>query len=134
MGKKDKYRLENELYMKRMADEEGVKSLPGGILYKVVEEGSVGAISPHSGNIVTVYYRGTLINGREFDNTFNQGYPEAFRLNEVIDGWQVVLQQMRVGDSWVVYIPCQLGYGNKACGNIPACSTLIFEIQLVGVM
>lgn len=59
--------------------------------------------------------------------------PEAFRLNEVIEGWQIALQKMRVGDHWIVYIPYNMGYGTRTSGPIPAFSTLIFEVQLLGI-
>jgi peptidylprolyl isomerase len=82
---------------------------------------------------VSVHYRGTLIDGKEFDNSYKRNYPEAFRLCDVIDGWQIALQQMHVGDKWVIYIPHEMGYGSKACAGIPACSTLIFEVELLGI-
>ena len=84
-------------------------------------------------SIVSVHYKGTLINGREFDNSWKRNCPEAFRLNEVIDGWQIALQQMRVGDHWMVYIPYTVGYGTRTSGPIPAFSTLIFEVKLLGI-
>ena len=62
-----------------------------------------------------------------------RGCPEAFRLNQVIEGWQLALQEMRVGDRWIIYIPYNLGYGNRASGPIPAFSTLIFEVELLGI-
>ena len=77
-------------------------------------------------SVVSIHYKGTLINGREFDNSWKRGCPEAFRLNQVIEGWQLALQEMRVGDRWIIYIPYSLGYGNRASGPIPAFSTLIF--------
>ena len=85
------------------------------------------------GGHVSVHYKGTLINGREFDNSWKRGCPEAFRLNQVIEGWQLALQEMRVGDRWIIYIPYNFGYGNRASGPIPAFSTLIFEVELLGI-
>ena len=82
---------------------------------------------------VWCHYKGTLINGREFDNSWKRNCPEAFRLNEVIEGWQIALQKMRVGDHWIVYIPYNMGYGTRTSGPIPAFSTLIFEVQLLGI-
>ena len=81
----------------------------------------------------TVHYKGTLINGREFDNSWKRNYPEAFRLNEVIEGWQIALQRMHVGDHWIVYIPYAMGYGTRSSGPIPAFSTLVFDVQLLGI-
>lgn len=118
--------------MEELAVQEGITRLPEGILYKVIEQGS-GTVSPKPDSVVTVHYRGTLINGREFDNSYKRAYPEAFRLNQVIDGWQLALLQMHVGDKWMIYIPSDLGYGNRPSGPIPAFSTLVFEVELLGI-
>mgnify|MGYP003526128322 FL=1 len=79
-------------------------------------------------------YKGSLINGKVFDSSYDRGYPEAFRLSDLIVGWQIALTQMRTGDHWMVYIPWEVGYGSRANGNIPAYSTLIFEMELVAIM
>lgn len=131
-NKKEEYKEQNLLFLEEIALQEGVKKLAGGILYKVTEPGS-GTVSPRPDNVVSVHYRGTLIDGREFDNSYERNCPEAFRLNQVIEGWQIALQQMHVGDKWVVYIPYTSGYGNRASGPIPAFSTLIFEVELLGI-
>jgi len=131
-NRKEEYKEQNLLFLEEIALQEGVKKLAGGILYKVTEPGS-GTISPRPDNVVSVHYRGTLIDGREFDNSYERNCPEAFRLNQVIEGWQIALQQMHVGDKWVVYIPYTSGYGNRASGPIPAFSTLIFEVELLGI-
>ena len=86
MSKKQDYFRANQEFLIAKAQEEGVKSLPKGILYKVITEGT-GTTCPTLRSIVCVNYRGTLTNGREFDNSYDRGYPEAFRLNEVIEGW-----------------------------------------------
>ncbi|MBC8618152.1 FKBP-type peptidyl-prolyl cis-trans isomerase [Parabacteroides faecis] len=131
-NRKEEYKEQNLLFLEEIALQEGVKKLAGGILYKVTEPGS-GTVSPGPDNVVSVHYRGTLIDGREFDNSYERNCPEAFRLNQVIEGWQIALQQMHVGDKWVVYIPYTSGYGNRASGPIPAFSTLIFEVELLGI-
>ena len=120
MSRKEEYKEKNLLYLDEIASEEGTQTLPCGI-------------SPNRENVVSVHYKGTLINGREFDNSCKRGCPEAFRLNQVIEGWQLALQEMRVGDRWIIYIPYSLGYGNRASGPIPAFSTLIFEVELLGI-
>lgn len=97
MGRKEEYKLQNEQFMQTLRTEADVHELPCGILYKVLEEGT-GAATPRSNSVVSVHYKGTLINGREFDNSWKRNCPEAFRLNEVIEGWQIALQKMRVGD------------------------------------
>ena len=132
MSKKEIYNQKNIQFLKDLSAEEGIMSLPRGIYYKVLEQGN-GSISPTVRSIVSVHYRGTLIDGKEFDNSYKRNYPEAFRLCDVIDGWQLALQQMHVGDKWIIYIPYELGYGSKACAGIPAFSTLIFEVELLGI-
>ena len=102
------------------------------VFYKVLQTGT-GTVSPTIRSIVTVHYRGSLINGKEFDNSYDRNCPEAFRLCDVIEGWQLALQRMHVGDKWVVYIPYTMGYGNRTSGPIPAFSTLIFEVELLGI-
>ena len=109
-----------------------MKELPGGVLYRVVNKGEgEGVVKVNS--VVTVHYKGTLINGREFDNSWNRGCPEAFRVNGLIEGFQMALVNMHIGDRWVVYIPYELGYGKRASGPIPAFSTLVFEIELISI-
>ena len=132
MSKKELYKQKNTQFLKDLSTEEGIQSLPCGIYYKVLQAGE-GKTSPNVRSIVTVHYRGTLIDGKEFDNSYKRNCPEAFRLCEVIDGWQLALQQMHVGDKWIIYIPYELGYGTKTSGPIPAFSTLIFEVELLGI-
>ena len=132
MSKKEIYKQKNIQFLKDLSAEEGIMSLPRGIYYKVLEQGN-GSTSPTIRSIVSVHYRGTLIDGKEFDNSYKRNCPEAFRLCDVIDGWQIALQQMHVGDKWIIYIPYELGYGTKACAGIPAFSTLIFEVELLGI-
>ena len=132
MSKKEIYKQKNIQFLKDLSAEEGIMILPRGIYYKVLEQGN-GSTSPTVRSIVSVHYRGTLIDGKEFDNSYKRNCPEAFRLCDVIDGWQLALQQMHVGDKWIIYIPYELGYGSKACAGIPAFSTLIFEVELLGI-
>ena len=84
-------------------------------------------------SIVTVHYKGSLIDGQVFDNSYERTCPDALRLSDVIEGWQVALQKMHVGDKWIIYIPYAMGYGIKSFDSIPAYSTLIFEVELLGV-
>lgn len=133
MGKRAEYREKNERFLKEKLKQEGVREISGGVLYRILEEGQ-GKINPSPNSIVTVHYRGVLVGGKEFDNTWKRGCPEAFRLSDVIQGWQIALQQMHVGDRWILYIPQELGYGRHANGPIPGESTLIFEVKLVAIM
>ena len=132
MSKKEIYKNKNIEFLKDLSTQEGMNSLPCGIYYKVLQTGE-GKSSPTVRSIVSVHYRGTLIDGKEFDNSYKRNCPEAFRLCDVIDGWQIALQQMHVGDKWMIYIPSEMGYGSKASGPIPANSTLIFEVELLGI-
>lgn len=132
MGRKEEYKEKNLQFLKDLSLQEGVVSLPCGIYYKVLEAGT-GTVSPTVRSIVTVHYKGSLINGRVFGNSYERSCPEAFRLSDVIDGWQLALQRMHAGDKWIIYIPYTMGYGNRASGPIPAFSTLIFEVELLSV-
>lgn len=132
MGRKEEYKEKNLQFLSEISRQRGVCSLPCGIYYKVLESGTT-MISPDVRSIVTVHYKGSLINGREFDNSYDREYLEAFRLSDVIEGWQLALQRMHIGDKWVIYIPYTMGYGSRASGPIPAFSTLIFEVELLGV-
>ena len=132
MGKKKEYKETNIMILKRLSYHEVVIALPGGIYYKVLETGG-GTVSPGPRSIVTVHYKGSLIDGRVFDNSYERTCPDALRLSDVIEGWQVALQKMHVGDKWIIYIPYAMGYGIKSFDSIPAYSTLIFEVELLAV-
>ena len=132
--KNPEYKLKNEAFMQALRDgEEELFEISKGVLIKIIEKGD-GDRSPRANNVVTVHYKGSLISGKVFDNSWERGYPEAFRLSDLIVGWQIALTQMHVGDHWMVYIPWEVGYGSRANGNIPAYSTLIFEMELVAIM
>lgn len=128
---KEKYRIENLDFLEDKKDEEGVKSLAQGVLYEVINSGDGKQANLRS--IVSVYYKGELINGKVFDDNTKQGYPDAFRLNELITGWQIAIPQMKEGDKWRIYIPSEIGYGKRGTHGIPGDSTLVFEIELVKV-
>ena len=113
-GKKEEYKEKNLRFLEEVATGEGVVKLPCGVLYKEIEKGT-GVVSPELTDVVSVHYRGTLANGREFDNSWKRGCPEAFRLNQVIEGWQEALRRMHVGDRWMIYIVYILTQ------NIPNC-------------
>ena len=111
---------------------EGVKPLPRGIYYKVVNEGKNIGKPPTPRSIVTAHYTGWTINGKKFDSS-RGGTPIVFRLNELIEGWIIAMQQMCIGDKWEIYIPAEMGYGKFSHLGIPGGSTLIFEIELFGI-
>lgn len=131
MAGKKEYKMQNDEFLRNIALQDGVMPLNKGIYYEVLQTGD--GQKPKMNNIVSVYYKGSLINGKVFDDNTAQGYPEAMRLTELITGWQIVLTQMCVGDKWRVYIPAELGYGSRGTDGIPRNSTLIFEIHLVSI-
>lgn len=111
---------------------EGVVELPSGLQYKVLQKGT--GSSPGSADMVTVHYRGTLVDGTVFDSSFEMGKPVSFRLNQVIKGWQEGIQLMSEGSKWMLYIPPALGYGEQGTGDvIGPNSVLIFEVELISV-
>ncbi|MCR5078275.1 MAG: FKBP-type peptidyl-prolyl cis-trans isomerase [Prevotella sp.] len=132
MGKKQEYKLANEKYLNDLKAKDEVNELPHGILYEIIAKGrGEGKVDARS--IVSCNYRGSLISGKVFDDSWQRGYPEAFRVNELITGLQTALHAMHKGDHWHVYIPYKEGYGTKRDGDIPGFSTLIFEIELLDI-
>lgn len=131
--KKNEYMEKNLAFLEEMRQKEGVSELRGGVLYEVMKTGDgQGTVSPRS--IVTCHYKGMLISGKVFDNSYERHCPEAFRVNELISGFQIGLLGMHIGDQWRVYIPSEMGYGSRGAGrDIPGHSTLIFEIELLGI-
>ena len=129
---KQSYIQANKDWLAEKAKEEGVKVLPKGVYYKVLAEGDKDSLQPTRRSIVTVHYTVKTINGKKFDSS-RGGTPPVFRLSELIEGWIIAIQQMHIGDKWEVYIPAELGYGKFSQPGIPGGSTLIFEIELLGV-
>ena len=112
----------------------GVIALPNGLQYEVLTAGDPNGIRPTKEDTVVVHYVGTLIDGTEFDNSVKRGEPIEFPLGGVIKGWTEILQLMTIGSKWKVYIPSELGYGERGAGaSIPPYSTLIFEIDLKNI-
>lgn len=111
---------------------EGVKTLPSGLQYKVVKQGT--GATPKATDTVTTHYRGTFLNGKTFDSSYDRGQPAQFPVNKVIPGWTEALQLMKVGDKWQLFIPSELAYGEKGMGSdIPPNAALIFEIELLDI-
>lgn len=129
---KREYTKANKDWLVDKSHEEGIRPLPKGIYYKVLARGVDNGRHPSPRSIVTVHYTGYTIDGRQFD-TSRGGVPMAMRLCDLIEGWIVALQQMCMGDKWEVYIPAEMGYGKFSQPGIPGGSTLIFEIELVGI-
>ena len=131
MISKSEYRKKNIEFLKQKSREEGVGKLQGGVLYEVLESGE-GGKTPNPGSVVLVYYKGTLIDGTEFDSNLSDGCPMPMRLRDLIEGWQIALIKMSKGDKWRIYVPATLGYGSRRVDNIPGESTLVFDIELTG--
>lgn len=121
---------ESKTFLAENSGKEGVKTLASGLQYRVLEEGT--GASPAATATVSVNYKGTLLNGTEFDNSIRRGRPETFQVNSVIPGWTEALQLMKEGSKWELFIPPQLAYGERGMPpRIPPNSTLIFEVELV---
>jgi FKBP-type peptidyl-prolyl cis-trans isomerase FklB len=122
---------EGKGYLAENSKKEGVKTLPSGLQYRVITEGA--GASPKAGDTVMVNYRGTLIDGTEFDSSYKRGEPATFQVDGVIAGWSEALQLMKKGSKWQLFIPSELAYGRRGMGRIPPNSTLIFEVELISV-
>jgi peptidylprolyl isomerase len=125
------YKETNEAYLQAKSSEPQVKQLSDNILYEIIQSGD--GSSPTINSIVIVRYKGSLINGDLFDDNTDSPCADAFRLKDLIIGWQIALIRMHVGDKWRIHIPSKHGYGAKSTAGIPKNSTLIFEIELVGI-
>ena len=130
--KPNPYKEANEAFLQVKAQEEGIKVLDNGVMYRVLEEGH-GTRCPKPNGIVYVHYTGRLIDGTVFDTTEGESLPALFVVRDLIIGWQIVLTRMHEGDKWEVYIPAKWGYGGSRVGDMPAHSTLLFTLELVKI-
>ena len=126
-----KNKKDSEAFLAANKKKKGVVTLPNGVQYKVIKEGK--GKKPTLDDTVVVNYTGSLINGKEFDSSAAHGKPATFALNGTIKGFQQVLQMMPEGSKWEIYIPPELGYGERGAGPIPPNSALIFDIDLVSI-
>jgi FKBP-type peptidyl-prolyl cis-trans isomerase FklB len=122
---------EGEAFLSENAKRDGVTVLPSGLQYQVLVKGS--GAKPKATDTVTVHYRGTLLDGTEFDSSFKRNEPAKLQLNRVIAGWSEALQLMSAGAKWKLFVPAQLAYGERGVGPIPPHSTLIFDVELIAV-
>ncbi|KAA6315349.1 FKBP-type 22 kDa peptidyl-prolyl cis-trans isomerase [termite gut metagenome] len=120
-----------EKFLEENKTKEGVQTTPSGLQYKVITIGK-GAI-PTAENTVKVHYKGTLLDGTEFDSSLKRKEPSTFRADQVIKGWTEALTIMPVGSKWELYIPQELAYGTRNSGQIQPFSALIFEVELIGI-
>jgi FKBP-type peptidyl-prolyl cis-trans isomerase FklB len=129
LGEKNK--KDGDEYLAANAKKEGVKTLPSGLQYKVITEGK--GKKPKATDSVTVNYRGTLIDGTEFDSSIKRGQPATFPVNGVIPGWTEALQLMKEGSKWELVIPPSLAYKEQGGGPIGPNAVLVFEVELISV-
>ena len=128
----DKNKKEGDAFLAENKKKEGVKTLPSGLQYKVIKEGS--GVIPKGADKVTTHYRGTLIDGTEFDSSYSRNEPSSFGVLQVIKGWQEALQLMKTGSKWQLYVPSNLAYGENGAGKqIGPNATLIFDIELISI-
>ncbi len=130
---KKAYAQANRDWLEKKSREEGVQALPGGVYYKVISSGDLEGRHPFPRSIITAHYTGTTIDGRVFDNSRSGAVPLAMRLSDLIEGWGIALRHMTVGDRWEIYLPAERGYGSLSQPGIPANSTLVFDIELLGI-
>jgi FKBP-type peptidyl-prolyl cis-trans isomerase FklB len=123
-AKSDKFMADNKV-------KKGIVTLPSGIQYRVIEDGT--GKRPLKTSEVSVHYRGSLSTGLEFDSSFARGVPAAFKVNDVLKGWQEILPMMKVGDHWQIFLPPEQAYGMRGQGPIGPNEALVFEIKLMDV-
>jgi FKBP-type peptidyl-prolyl cis-trans isomerase FklB len=128
----EKNKADGKKFLDDNVKKSGVKSTPSGLQYKVVKEGS--GDKPTDADVVETNYRGTTIDGKEFDSSAKHGSSFSFPVNGVIKGWSEALKMMPVGSKWELYVPSDLAYGDEGYGeDIPPGSTLVFEVELLSI-
>jgi FKBP-type peptidyl-prolyl cis-trans isomerase FklB len=128
----DKNKAEGEAFLAANKAKPGVVTLPSGLQYQVITNGT--GPKPTAEQTVVCQYKGSLINGKEFDSSYKRGQPASFPVNKVIKGWTEVLQLMPVGSKWQVFVPSSLAYAERGSApDIEPNATLIFEVELVGI-
>jgi len=120
-------------FLEEKAKEEGVITLKSGLLYKVLKVGE-GKLHPLADSPCECHYKGTLIDGTQFDSSYDRGQPTTFAPKQVIKGWTEAMQMMVEGDKWEMYIPSDLAYGDRgAGGKIPGGAALIFQMEIIKI-
>jgi FKBP-type peptidyl-prolyl cis-trans isomerase FklB len=132
MGQAMANKAKEDAFLKKNAMEPGIKVTTSGLQYRVISNGS-GPL-PKVNDTVKVHYRGTLLDGSEFDSSYKRNQPAVFPLNGVIKGWTEALQMMKVGSKWQIFLPSNLAYGEQGAGQvIGPNSTLIFDVELLSI-
>jgi len=112
----------------------GVVSLPSGLQYKILASGPKDATSPKLGDIIKVHYEGKLLDGTVFDSSFERNQSVIMPLEGLVQAWLEALPLMKVGDEWLLYVPPELGYGDREAGPIPPGSVMVFRLKLLGML
>lgn len=131
----EKLKAEKEAGTKFLAENKnkpGVTELPGGIQYEILKEGE--GRQPKANSTIRAHYRGSLLNGNEFDSSFKRNQPFTARLTQLIKGWQQVIPMMKEGSTWRLWIPSDLAYGDSGTGGIPGGATLQFDVELLQIL
>ena len=127
-------KAKGKAFLDSVGKKPGVITLPDGLEYEVLKKSDSISNSPTAKDTVVANYAGTLLDGTEFDNSYKRGQPLTIPVGGVIKGWTEILQLMHIGDKFRVYIPSDLAYGDRGAGrNIPGGSTLIFDMELLGI-
>jgi len=128
----NQYKIDNENFLTEKAKEEGITALESGVLIQKLEEGR-GKTHPKPGSLVYAHYTGRLIDGTQFDSTEGESLPALFKVRDLIMGWQIALVRMYEGDKYRIWIPAKYAYGSVKMDDIPAWSTLEFDLELVKI-
>ncbi len=132
-GKIEAQKTAGAAFMSENKLKEGITELPEGIQYEVIKEGN--GNQPLLKDTVKAHYKGSLLDGKEFDNSFKRGQPFSAPLTALIKGWQIALPLMKEGSHWRLWIPSHLAYGDRGAGSdIPGGATLIFEVELIEIV
>ena len=128
----DQNKKEGDIFLAENKKKAGVITLPSGLQYKILKDGT--GKSPKAADTVVFHYRGTLLNGKEFESSYKRNQPVTFPVNQLIAGWTEALQKMKVGSKWQLFVPFNLGYGENGAGqDIGPNATLIFEVELLDI-
>lgn len=117
------------------AKQKGVLTLPSGVQYKVLTSGAKTGVQPKAGDLIKVHYEGALTDGAVFDSSYQRGAPAVMPLQGLVPAWMEAIPLMRPGDSWMLYVPPEAGYGSEGAGGvIPPDAALVFKVELVDVL
>ncbi|MFB3079025.1 MAG: FKBP-type peptidyl-prolyl cis-trans isomerase N-terminal domain-containing protein [Lysobacterales bacterium] len=128
----DENQIKSEEFLAANISKTGIVVLPSGIQYRIIEEGE--GAHPNMSSAVKVHYRGSKINGHEFDSSFARGVPEEFTVNTVLKGWQEVLPLMKTGATWQIFVPPELAFGPRGNPPVGPNEALIFDLKLVEIV